>query len=139
MATATLFFYLFALLGVFSVTALLYYLWLNYSYNSGSTIAWPPNKFMRAFGLKCPDSWKYVGQLPTGESVCVNEYDIAVNNPGSCYSDQTNRVATFDPISHWPLSHNKRKSDLKSRCDWIKQCGTQPGMKAIWSGVAEYC
>lgn len=166
MGAATIFVYIFAIIGLF---ILIYYAinWLvNVAHNRKiyelNKRINPPYAYMQnGGGIKCPDYFSSVGGNK-GSYVCSNrDFNIAINDSngsGQCYTDQTDKTMKFPAIPEgktWELGNPNGLTTMTeqdkwdfvrtkipnnfSRCEWIENCGPSNGIDAVWQGVNEFC
>ena len=124
---------IFMLVGFLLMLYVLYTIYRNYRGKSTAPRSYPPSSFMRQVGVRCPDYWVYNDD----KGVCVNQFNIPVNDPESCY-DQNNEKK-FKNITRWPVNSNELDEVLKGRCDWIRDCGPTKKLPASWLGVDDHC
>jgi hypothetical protein len=130
-----IFFYM--ILGFLVVLAVVYYLYKYYlSKPVTGTLPFPPNSYMRTIGLRCPDYWIF--NESSGE--CVNQFNIPVTDPATCYDNVDSKTKKFTPITNWPINTNEVDQVLKTRCEWIRKCGPNKNLPASWVGIDnEHC
>lgn len=144
-----------AILGAIVLTLIIMYVIMRYIRHSRSRHhgsgynQWPPRRYMQVEGQRCPDYWQYVGD-ENGNFRCRNTFNLPVpkKHESTCYNANTStKEAVFEKIRRFPNRQNS-KSDkiLKSRCDWIKNCGTTVNEQgqhvksyASWEGVDKFC
>lgn len=117
----------------------------------------PPYAYMQNNGIKCPDYLSNTGNNTTSYT-CSNR-DFNINTKDSkCFSNTANKTVDFPIIpagKTWELGNpggltsltDKERYDFvrsnttnnKSRCDWIKDCGINTGVDAVWQGVNKIC
>ena len=114
----------------------------------------PPYAYMQNNGIKCPD---YLSNSSTSkDSYTCSNRDFKINT-NSCLSDsdQTVDFPIIPAGKTWELGNpggltsltDKERYDFvrsnttnnKSRCDWIKDCGINTGVDAVWQGVNKIC
>ncbi len=71
--------------------------------------------------------------------MCVNQFNIPVNDPKACYDDGNGKAKKFTPITRWPINSNDLESVLKERCEWIRNCGPNNKLPASWIGIEDKC
>jgi hypothetical protein len=145
-----------AFIGViFIIGIIIYYIYKYYQKKAHNKIIsdiFPPGEYMQHTGIKCPDYWVNTGINKDGNYICYNKFNIPVreNNNEKCY-DSPN-IKTFSPLDKnktWEYGDpygmksytDKEKSEFvkKDRCGWIRDCGAEPGLNAVWSGVDDIC
>lgn len=115
----------------------------------------PPGSYMQNTGIMCPDYWVNAGVDSNGNYICKNEFNIPVNNNGSCNpkqmsftpipSGQTweygnpNGLTSMTSNDQYNFLSNSAVSGSISRCSWINQCGPNTTTQGIWQGVNEMC
>lgn len=135
-----------SIIGIITILAIAYFFWRRYLNHKQNEVRrkskFPPAKYMETVGNLCPDYW--VSQpLDEKNHICVNAFNIPVYNSAnqSCFDFDANgkimNQKTFNNITDFPLK--KGASNLKSRCDWVANCGINKGMKGIWSGIDTLC
>lgn len=142
-----------SVVGALVVVLLVMYIVMRYvkhdSHSGGKM--WPPRDYMQFAGQRCPDYWKYMGDVD-GKHRCKNVFNIPVAKPdGTCYNGSTAMEADFDIIRSFPKKPgNAMDRVLKSRCNWVRKCGpprikpdgtatTTPVGMASWTGIDKYC
>ena len=96
---------------------------------------YPPEDYMVRVGAQCPDYWS--SRVEGTNVVCENTFNIPVNNKEKCLDKGSDKTKTFGKINKFPLPSNN--SDLRSRCNWIKECGAEKGSFGSWIDLQEYC
>lgn len=127
-----------SIIGIITLFTIAYFFWRRYLHyrvqRQKASETYPPEQYMRHVGIFCPDYWTYLGN-----GVCENTFNVPIHDPSnaSCLDSGATNKRTFNNISDFPV----KKGDLrlKSRCDWIENCGTKRHTKGIWSGVEELC
>lgn len=139
-----------AILGAVVLTLIIMYVIMRYVRHTGSgSKQWPPHQYMQVEGQRCPDYWQYVGD-ENGNFRCRNTFNLPVpkKNEAVCYNANTGtKEAVFKKIRQFPRKQNAQSDRvLKSRCDWIKSCGTTVNEQgqhvkayASWEGVDKFC
>jgi len=116
----------------------------------------PPYAYMQNNGIKCPD---YLSNTATNKDsyTCSNrDFNINTQN-GSCFSaDKTvdfpiipagktwelgnpGGLTSLTDQERWNFVQTEKSSGNKSRCEWIKDCGVNTGVDAVWQGVNKIC
>ena len=100
---------------------------------------YPPSDYMLNKGLLCPDWWD--ASIQNNQVTCTNNRKLIVNSSGNnCYSNTGSNSVTFPLISNWPItSKSELETRLKSRCDWINQCGPTNKTRASWMALNNIC
>lgn len=143
---------LFAIFGAIIVVLIIMYVIMRYVKHKGTVSKqFPSNQYMQEEGQRCPDYWQYVG-MEGNNFRCRNSFNIPVrsNLPGGfqCYNaSTTNKEAEFNKIRQFPTKPgNEMDSVLKTRCEWIKNCGATINEQgnhvpayASWDGIDQYC
>jgi len=138
-----------AIIGILTLLAVAYFFWrrilVQRRNEARRKMRYPPESYMRTVGNLCPDYWVMQSSSDDGRShTCVNSFNIPVYNQTNpvCFDmDPTTgnplNSKSFNNITDFPMK--KGQESLKSRCDWIANCGITDGAKGIWSGVSELC
>lgn len=129
-----IFFLLIILLTIFIVSILYYYLSMDPTPKTLGINQWPPENYMKTVGSLCPDYWFFDGNLPNGQHVCRNKFNLPVHSKNPiCNPEQK----IFSKFSKWPPSNND--PTLKEACQWINECGPEKNIPAAWIGVSNLC
>ena len=114
----------------------------------------PPSEYMQTTGSQCADYIVNTGVDKNGNTMCKNLFHIKMNPNGVCNQE----VIKFSPIpsgytfeygnpdglttlsyeDKYNFYNSKGSGDI-SRCDYLNQCGPNPNVQAVWSGVSEVC
>jgi hypothetical protein len=100
---------------------------------------YPPADYMLNKGLLCPDWWD--ASVQNNQVTCTNSRNLVVNSKGqNCYSGSGSNSVTFPLITNWPItSKSELETRLKSRCEWIDQCGSTQNTKGSWMALNNVC
>lgn len=136
---------LLAIFGAIIVVLIIMYVIMRYvKHNTNIQKQWPPNQYMTEEGQRCPSYWKYMS-MEGDNYVCKNNLNIHVNPnpPGGfqCYNKSTTKnEAMFKKIRQFPQEDGPEMDRvLKTRCEWIKNCGPNNNTYASWDGIDKYC
>lgn len=138
--------FIFIILGVLFLAAILYFFlrkradYLNKEFIKKSRT--PPLDYMRHVGVKCPDYWDYMGKDPNNADrhICKNTYNLSVNDPTNCYTNQGQRETSF-PTVKWELRGDDEKlkgAAISEICEWRNKCGNTKNSNASWLGIGEW-
>lgn len=133
--------YLFAVVGIVAILAVIYYTYLYYSQRKAQQVeaAWPPPNFMRYIGARCPTGFEYLGSRDN-QDICQNIYDVRTNpQDPNCYTSKEDRTKQFTELKNWPLRKSEVRHLLKDRCEYVRNCGPNQGQYATWFGIADLC
>lgn len=161
---------IFAVIGI--VILLLYFIsWLwktmkNKTQERIHSAANPPNEYMQATGVRCPDYWINSGIDNNGNYICTNQYNISsrASTNSSCSNVTCPNQIKFSPMASgttWvpgnpngltSLTDSQKQtfvttqgSGEMSRCDWVNCCGPNDPANlskinaGVWLGVNDIC
>jgi len=127
-----------SIVGIITLLAIAYFFWRRHLHASRQRekqkMRFPPEQYMRHVGVFCPDYW-----IHTGSGICENKFAIPVANKQNpvCFDSGSTTRKTFNNLPEFPVKKGDER--LKSRCDWIDNCGTSTGAKGLWSGISDLC
>jgi hypothetical protein len=135
-----------SLIGLFTLLLVAYFFWRRYliekQHYEKRKMRYPPESYIEKVGNLCPDYWVYQ-PIDDKNHMCVNSFKVPVNDPSNpvCYDVDINGKRSnhkvFNSITDFPLKKGDMK--LKSRCEWIANCGINKGMKGFWGGIDDLC
>jgi len=102
----------------------------------GDLYTFPSSDYMLSIGAQCPDGWVPMSDPKNKNRViCVNYNNIPVrrDNHQKCFDEPYGmyQAKSFKKITEWP----PKPEDIKSRCNFIMNCGPTNTQPAVWSGL----